>query len=201
MTNRILNTFIRPQVLVVVICLSIFPALMSQASAADVAPTYEYDDLRRVTPANYGNGDVLIAYEYDDAGNRHEKSASLKDTDSDDMPDYWEKIYSLNWNNSGDAGQDAEGDGLSNLAEYNHRTDPTNSDTDGDNWTDGAEVDAGTNPLDPNSHPTGGHQVPAMTTSGFALTVLLLLGTGAIGIKRRKEAMPSLCSRGANTGS
>ena len=129
MAKKLLNRFIGPQILLVVMCLSIFPALMSQASAADMAAIYEYDDLRRVTLANYGKGDVLIAYEYDDAGNRHEKSASLKDTDSDSMPDYWEKIYSLNWNNPGDAGQDAEGDGLSNLDEYNHRTDPTNSDT------------------------------------------------------------------------
>lgn len=152
MAKKLSNTFIRPQALFMVLSMSIFPALMSQASAADVAPTYEYDDLRRVTLANYGDGDVLIAYEYDDAGNRHQKSLSQRDTDSDSMPDYWEKIYSLNWNNPGDAGQDAEGDGLSNLEEYNHKTDPTDSDTDGDNWTDGAHVDAGTDP--PTQTPT-----------------------------------------------
>ena len=184
MTKRLLNTFIGPQILLVVICLSIFPVLMSQVLAADMAATYQYDNLRRVTLANYGDGDVLIAYEYDDAGNRHQKSLSQRDTDSDAMPDYWEKIYSLNWNNPGDAGQDAEGDGLSNLDEYNHKTDPTNCDPEGDNWTDGVEVDAGTDPLDPNSHPTGGHQVPVMTPCGFAITLLMVLGIGTIGIRR-----------------
>ena len=117
MTKTVLNTFIGPQILLVVMCLSMFALFTSQASAADMAATYEYDALRRVTLTNYGDGDVLIAYEYDDAGNRHEKSLSQRDTDSDSMPDYWGKTYSLNWNNPGDAGGDAEGDGLSNLQE------------------------------------------------------------------------------------
>jgi uncharacterized protein (DUF1800 family) len=42
---------------------------------------------------------------------------------------------------------DSDGDGLSNLQEYLHGTDPHNPDTDGDGLTDGQEVALGTNPL------------------------------------------------------
>jgi hypothetical protein len=56
-----------------------------------------------------------------------------------------------------DNGVDSDGDGLSNWAEINvYGTDPFNADSDGDGVSDGAEVIAGTDPLVADQHPVGG---------------------------------------------
>jgi hypothetical protein len=47
---------------------------------------------------------------------------------------------------------DNDGDGVSNIDEYNTGTDPTKSDTDGDNYSDGEELIAGTLATDPTSY-------------------------------------------------
>ena len=44
-------------------------------------------------------------------------------------------------------------DSLSNEDEFTNSTDPCDLDTDGDRFTDGKEVQVGTDPLDPNLHP------------------------------------------------
>lgn len=62
------------------------------------------------------------------------------DTDGDGMPDGWEMINGLNPVNPADAGTDLDGDGLTNLQEYQNGSDPRNADTDGDGLTDGTEV-------------------------------------------------------------
>ena len=46
------------------------------------------------------------------------------DTDSDGMPDWWERKYGFARSDASDAAADADGDGLSNLAEYEAGTDP-----------------------------------------------------------------------------
>ncbi len=49
---------------------------------------------------------------------------------------------------------DDDGDGLTNIYEFTVSfTLPFNADTDGDSFTDKAEVDAGTDPLSATSHP------------------------------------------------
>jgi hypothetical protein len=47
------------------------------------------------------------------------------DSDSDGMPDEWEKKHGLNPNDPGDAAKDADGDGYTNVEEYLNGTDPT----------------------------------------------------------------------------
>lgn len=60
------------------------------------------------------------------------------DWDADGMPDDWEITHGLNpWVN--DANLDSDGDGLTNLEEYERGTDPFNPDTDGDGILDGDE--------------------------------------------------------------
>ena len=52
-----------------------------------------------------------------------------------------------------DGAEDPDHDGLKNRLEQRLGTNPRRADTDGDGWADGAESHAGTDPLDPESHP------------------------------------------------
>jgi LPXTG-site transpeptidase (sortase) family protein len=67
------------------------------------------------------------------------------DNDSDGLPDVWEAKFNLNAevNNSQ---ADPDNDGLSNIAEYAHGTDPQNPDTDGDGYADLTEIKNGYDP-------------------------------------------------------
>lgn len=70
------------------------------------------------------------------------------DTDNDGMPDSFEKKYSLDPNNPIDAKADNDLDTLTNLKEYESRTNPNNPDTDGDSYNDAYELSLG---MDPNT--------------------------------------------------
>lgn len=85
-------------------------------------------------PANVGQ--VKNVFSFDVTG----------DADDDDLPDWWEKRWFGGVTNWGGA-EDPDGDELANSNEYVWSTCPTNSDTDGDGAGDGAEVIAGTDPL------------------------------------------------------
>ncbi|MBN2505780.1 MAG: DUF11 domain-containing protein [Verrucomicrobia bacterium] len=50
------------------------------------------------------------------------------DCDEDGIPDTWERLYGLNPADPGDAAGDGDGDGLTNLEEYQHGTNPAVSD-------------------------------------------------------------------------
>jgi RHS repeat-associated protein len=86
----------------------------------------------------YLNGQLLAAYSPDD--------------DQDGIPNQQEaKQGSLPVN------PDSDGDGLTNLAEwFQHGTDSTNPDSDGDGVLDGAEIAAGTSPVDAGAFPGDG---------------------------------------------
>lgn len=71
------------------------------------------------------------------------------DTDGDGMPDGWEIARGFDPLNAADAGGDADGDGLTNLAEFTNKTDPRATDSDADGMTDGWELTNGFNPLNP----------------------------------------------------
>ena len=69
------------------------------------------------------------------------------DTDADGMPDGWEMQNGFDPLNATDAQVDADGDGLTNLGEYQAGTDPHDSDTDNDDMLDGWEVQFALAPL------------------------------------------------------
>ena len=74
------------------------------------------------------------------------------DTDNDLLPDEWELAHGFLVNplaNPKETSLDADSDTLTNLEEFQLRTDPKSVDTDGDIMTDGWEVEYGLNPLDP----------------------------------------------------
>jgi hypothetical protein len=61
-----------------------------------------------------------------DAGAIEVGAEPLADTDTDGLPDLWERLYGLNPTNAMDASFDLDGDGHNALSEYNCRTDPRN---------------------------------------------------------------------------
>jgi hypothetical protein len=77
-------------------------------------------------------------------GSGNFKFASTGDTDADGMPDPWEELHGLNPADPADAGQDADGDTLTNLQEFEKGTDPNSDDTDEDGSKDNVETNTGT---------------------------------------------------------
>ena len=69
------------------------------------------------------------------------------DSDGSGIPDWYEMKYALQPGSLALAAADSDGDGLSNLQEFQRGTDPRKWDTDGDGLSDGQEVALGTNPL------------------------------------------------------
>lgn len=104
----------------------------------DTAPfTYTY------TPATWGDLEInAIAASSSGAFSlpSYVLLRTFYDSDSDGMPDRWEKLHGFDPNNSSDALADADADDLSNLQEYTLGTNPKNRHSDNDGVPDGIEV-------------------------------------------------------------
>jgi len=79
-------------------------------------------------------------------------NGSSNDTDGDGMPNAWETAHALNPFAPSDRDGDLDGDGLSNLAEFNAGTDPQDGDSDDDGIPDGEDPDP-LAPQDSNGRP------------------------------------------------
>jgi len=73
--------------------------------------------------------------------------SSDPDDDNDGIPDSYENANGLNPLDAGDAGQDLDADGISNLQEFQLGTSANTNDTDNDGLPDRYEVENGFNPL------------------------------------------------------
>lgn len=138
-------------------------------------------------------GDHLITLTATDSNGMSASSSMtvtiLADFDGDGLSDLYEQAHSsvLKWWDPTDAGQDPDGDGLTNRDEAAWGTDPTNADTDGDGINDGDEAKAGSSPLDANSKPAAlqllisrtalNYTIPAGSTAQIQATVFLMSST------------------------
>lgn len=59
------------------------------------------------------------------------------DSDSDGIPDYFERTFGFPVFNAANASQDSDGDGVTDLAEFQQGLIPTSIDSDGDGTPDG----------------------------------------------------------------
>ena len=89
-------------------------------------------------------------------------SAGGTDTDHDGLTDAQEKacgtnpkVADSNHNGINDAADDKDKDGLSNLAEFSHKTKCNSKDSDKDGLNDGQEVNLGTNPTNKDTDKDG----------------------------------------------
>ena len=112
------------------------------------------------------------------------------DRDNDGIPDLWEEDHGQNPDSPGDVADDGDGDGLTNLCEFQVGTDPRNSDTDGGGESDGSEVEPqpiqelcvveAQDPLDPDDDRVGPlgsmHVFPEATLPGDPFVRVVLGG-------------------------
>ena len=108
------------------------------------------------------------------------------DTDSDTMPDQWEVDNALN-PLVNDTMLDPDMDDLVNILEYEHGTDPQNPDTDYDGWTDGEEIEKGTDPLDPNDHPSPPSPPPPGIPGYHIIIFLSIAGLISLVLMKKKK--------------
>ncbi|MFW2405036.1 MAG: hypothetical protein ACN4GT_09725, partial [Gammaproteobacteria bacterium] len=97
--------------------------------------------------------------------------ADTTDTDEDGMSDTFENTFGLD-PGVDDSSGDADGDGLSNVDEYNSESSPLVADTDGDGVNDGEEVIAGTDPTVDDIPPMLNIPADVMVNATGALTLV-----------------------------
>ncbi len=108
------------------------------------------------------------------------------DSDNDGLPDSFEQQYfaCVKCANERD---DSDKDGITNLEEYKYNTNPLKADTDNDKYDDKTEVDSGTDPLDPNSHPKGSSFKYVVVLLFFLCTLIVICFFGYKMIKEKER--------------
>ena len=121
-------------------------AITTTASASiDFEEENTYSLVVRVTDSSSFYGIATITVNVTDV--------AADDSDADGLDDAWE-LANFGNTSSQSAGSDADGDGITNLAEIAAGTSANNADSDLDGFSDGFEIDQGTDPLSNGSVPT-----------------------------------------------
>ncbi|MBW2976066.1 hypothetical protein KY347_01320 [Candidatus Woesearchaeota archaeon] len=103
-----------------------------------------------------------------------------EDRDKDEIPDEWEMKYGLDPYKAEDADLDFDKDGLSNLEEYTFGTNPLHADSDEDGRTDKEEIEAETEPLEP--EPEGINKLLLVST-----ILIIIFGAGSYAVYYFKD--------------
>lgn len=109
---------------------------------------------------------------------------STVDTDNDGLPDEWEIDHFGDL--SQNPGNDADGDGLTNIQEYNLETDPSDPDTDGDGLLDGEDP----NPLVPKDGTAADLDALKIVMLVVVVIAIVLVLLWFFVIKRKREEIP-----------
>ncbi|MBP9902091.1 MAG: SUMF1/EgtB/PvdO family nonheme iron enzyme [Verrucomicrobia bacterium] len=113
-----------------------FPAALVTTDAAEVAfekilvgggatlPRRDAADARLMAEIRAGKGRIIDSQKEVGGWPELKSAPAPADTDSDGMPDEWERHFGLDPSNPTDGSQDADGDGYTNLEEFLNSTDP-----------------------------------------------------------------------------
>ncbi|MCA9142331.1 MAG: hypothetical protein KDB05_06070 [Planctomycetales bacterium] len=93
-------------------------------SSRDVVDRRIIEEVRSGT-ATHGKNGIITTPEEVGGWPKLQSAEAPQDSDSDGMPDHWEKRYGLNANNANDNSSDVDGDGYTNVEEWLNGTDPT----------------------------------------------------------------------------
>lgn len=121
-------------------------AIFSFSALAVAVPDPVPEPVPTPVPVPAPTGTTVISFQYDAMGNRISQKNPSADIDGDGISDAWEITYFGNLNH--DMSGDTDNDGLTDLEEYEAKTNPTLLDTDEDGIADGYELNNGMNPLD-----------------------------------------------------
>ena len=143
-------------------------ATLSDGNLAEVGPAANGTTYRTSNPSvatvspdglvtAVGRGKTIITAQNEGATGTLEIDVNtVVSTVGDGIPDSWKIAHGFSITDPTVAGQDPDHDGLTNLEEFQHGTDPNNPDTDGDGVSDGDEVHKfHTDPLNPDTDGDG----------------------------------------------
>ena len=126
-----------------------FDASLSEPAADIVDYLWDFDDgtfeTGKIVTHSYSVARdyvvILVVRDTDGKIARAQHTVSVKDEDTDYMPDEWETIHQVY-----QPELDADRDGLTNKEEFDEGTDPNDDDSDDDGFSDQEEIQAGTDP-------------------------------------------------------
>jgi hypothetical protein len=94
------------------------------ANVGPTLPVRDAVDSRIVDAPRTGAGKVVLSLKELGGWPDYKKAEAPVDSDSDGMPDAWEKAHGLSFADPSDNNKDADGDGYTNVEEYLNGTDP-----------------------------------------------------------------------------